>query len=531
MKWCFTLLVLFPITVFGQGLASRGTNPTAEAALGAHSAPVEGAFSIVSARETVVPITKLRMYGPIGMIKFGSGFCLDPECRFIVTNYHVADAMGKHFSIQHQPVVQRWLASGPNDEGATDIGYNPLHDLAVVELEHSLSRKGFHGLPYNMEDAEDLALGQGVDIYSFPIELNPRRRLQHFHGHYLGRNYNGLLAFTYDPNPAPMREGSSGGLIVDSRGRVMAVFADFAKQQKNIVLGVPVSELSAFVTKIQPLLAARLFPKMVFMPPVEPDHYPEWVPPRPRPDGPLERRPVEPPDVQLLRLKAQDVINTMRSLISVESFEWGRDGATNDPQAIGYYQVRIIDGSQRFREYPDGKKEMDYVAWPPLMDAIDPGGAWWDVPHLVAKQLDLQIRRDPDIVWKGQSLRVFQYFGKKEQKVCEMDNQLDFGFYVHHDIEAYDCWGEVWTDQDENIVRISENYHMPKSRSDMNMVVTFGWTEIADKKLFVPVTLWMQVKENDLRVDSHVDWCHGQFTDYQQFGSTVRAEQMPPAQK
>src|SRR5208283_3994804 len=40
--------------------------------------------------KTVVPITELKFLGPAIEGKFGTGFCLDPACRFIGTNYHVA---------------------------------------------------------------------------------------------------------------------------------------------------------------------------------------------------------------------------------------------------------------------------------------------------------------------------------------------------------------------------------------------------------------------------------------------------------
>ncbi len=522
MKWCVVVaLVLFPIAALGQ-TPTDGATPMVKAASARenpHNRRADTASPIASAAQTVVPITKIHLHGPIGMIDFGSGFCLDPECRFIVTNYHVAEAMGKHLSIQHEPVVQRWLASGPNDEGATKDGYNPLHDLAVAELKRSLNRRGFHGLPYNMDDVEDLVTGQDVDIYAFPLELKPKRKLQHFHGEYIGLGQNGLLAFSYRSNPHRLRVGASGGLVVDGKGRVMAILARVVVNQ-NVVLGVPVEVLSAFVSKIQPYLAARLFPKTVFIPPVEPDIYPQWVPNRS--DGRLEHRPAEPPDVQLLRVKAQEVIDGMHAAIAIESYEWGKGSAANDPQATGYYEVRTFDGYQHFRQYPDGKKEMNEIPWPPLMSAIDPGGAWSYVPQLVAKKYDLRIRRAADIAWKGQALRVFQYHGAKEDRVCTFDDQLDLGFMVHHHIESYDCSGEVWTDQSENIMRVSENYFMPNSQTEMRLIVTLGWTDIGGKRLLVPVTLSMETVDGP-----HIHWCRGQFMDYRQFRSSVRLIALP----
>ncbi len=49
---------------------------------------------------------------------FGTGFCLDPECRLIGTNYHVA-MMARPRKIKGAEVMERYLATGPDDEGAT----------------------------------------------------------------------------------------------------------------------------------------------------------------------------------------------------------------------------------------------------------------------------------------------------------------------------------------------------------------------------------------------------------------------------
>src|SRR5208337_2396573 len=67
---------------------------------------------------TVLPITELKLYGLAIAGKFGTGFCLDPGCRFIGTNYHVV-MMGRARKIKGEKVIQRYLATGPDDEGAT----------------------------------------------------------------------------------------------------------------------------------------------------------------------------------------------------------------------------------------------------------------------------------------------------------------------------------------------------------------------------------------------------------------------------
>ena len=82
--------------------------------------------------EIVVPIASVKMLIPsvgigitgklgptLGMeANLGTGFCLDAECRFIVTNYHVA-AIARPHRIKREKIIQRYLATGPHDEGAT----------------------------------------------------------------------------------------------------------------------------------------------------------------------------------------------------------------------------------------------------------------------------------------------------------------------------------------------------------------------------------------------------------------------------
>jgi Trypsin-like peptidase domain len=477
---------------------------------------------VFAQEKTVVPITKLSFYGPLGKIDFGSGFCLDPECRFIVTNNHVVKGMGKRFSIQHEPVVNSWLDSGPGDEGATKLGYDPLHDLAIVEVWHGLSKKGFHGANYDTAPAEDLAIGQDVNIYSYPFESNPKRKLLHFKGKYVGVHQDGLLVFSYEADPQHIRGGASGGIVIDSQGRVIAVLSEGSiDTDEPMVLGVPVEVLSAFVNKIQPYLAERLFPQSVFIPPVQPDFYPTWVPERASAQD-LQRRSPEPPEVHMLRERAQDLVDNMRSLIAVQSYEWGNGNIASDPQAIASYEVSQIDGRQRYREYPDGKRETESVPWPSPARSINPGNAWSFTPKMVAKEYDLNIRRVPDVDWSGQKLRVFQFFGAKEDAVCNFDDQDDYVFFVVHHFGTYDCYGEVWTDREENIIRFSEGFHMPNRWGDFRVEITFRWIEINGSRSLVPATISSESQEK-----SHVYWCRGLFTNYRQFQTTARFVSFP----
>jgi hypothetical protein len=48
--------------------------------------------------KTVVPITELKLLGLGIEGEFGTGFCLDPTCRFVATNYHVAISLSCSFT-------------------------------------------------------------------------------------------------------------------------------------------------------------------------------------------------------------------------------------------------------------------------------------------------------------------------------------------------------------------------------------------------------------------------------------------------
>src|SRR5579863_129666 len=54
---------------------------------------------------TLVPIGNFKI--GIGLtFNFGTGFCLDSDCNFIGTNYHVAKTMGSRLKIRGKKVAE-----------------------------------------------------------------------------------------------------------------------------------------------------------------------------------------------------------------------------------------------------------------------------------------------------------------------------------------------------------------------------------------------------------------------------------------
>ncbi len=473
--------------------------------------------------KTVVPITELKLLG-LGLEgKFGTGFCLDPECRFIGTNYHVA-MMARPRKIKGEKVIQRYLATGPDDEGATvndgpSVGpmkYTLSRDLAIFELRHPLAHH--HGVAFSLDDLE---FGQEIDIYAYPKEsINPIRSLLQFHGTFKGQTMTGLLAFDYSLSAhKAILPGASGGIVVDSKTQqIVGILNEIATNGEAIALAVPVQSLADFVVKVQPCLAGSIFPSTKGISPVSADLYPKFVPPPPV--DTLQYRPEEPAAVKVLRSKAQLLADNIRNLIAVQTFAWG--SGNKEPAAMAEYEVRVLDGYQRFREYPNGKKELQDVPMPLLNTSMSTGGEWAELPQMLGTEPRFKIHQAPDAVVNQRRVKVFQYRADAEDGVCGFRSIFDFVFFtIKKDVDLA-CYGEVWTDEETNILRISEHFEQLGWWKHYQAVVTYGWLQRSgETPRLIPLTISAQAERG-----KKVYWCRGQFVNYQVFSS--KAKQIRP---
>ncbi len=473
---------------------------------------------------SVVPITSVKLRGPLVQAEFGTGFCLDPNCQFIVTNYHVAAIVG-HPKIKGAKIVKRYLATGPKDEGATlnqmasggvRLRYNLSRDLAVFQLSKPL--RSYHGVQFS---TQDLRTGQRVDIYSYPKgEVSPFRTLQVFHGAFLGQQSDDLLAFEYGPNgDKRLRPGASGGIVVDSgSGKVVGIVCGFAKNDPLVALAVPAENLAEFLKKTQPFLAEAVFPIQTDASADHPDFYPEY---QPEASAILQRRPGSTDDsaaVKILREEAQSMLDGMRDFIAVQTFVWGR--GDHHVEAADAYEVQVRAGSQRFREYPDGKK---WLESPPIpgtpSSGVTPSDDWSRLPWYIGTQVGVKIKEAPGVTVNGVPLRVFQYRGSAEDEPCRTRDIYNFVFFsVHRDIDSIP-YGEVWTDEHENIVRMSlhcEDHGWGWANGET--IVTYGWlTKAGLGPRLVPVSIVYKASRKKT-----LYWCRGQFVNYREFVSRAR---------
>jgi hypothetical protein len=475
--------------------------------------------------KTVVPLTELKFLG-IGLeAKFGTGFCLDPACRFIGTNYHVA-MMAQLHKIKGERVVNRYLATSADDEGATlnnaiaggPMRYKFNRDLAILELRYPLSKH--HGVAFSLDE---LQKGQAVDIYTYPKEgINPFRKLLQFQATFIGETQDGLLAFNYAfSGEKSIRPGASGGIVVDKKTQqIVGILNSIALNGDAVAMAVPIQSLLDFVSKVDPYLAKSLFPAAKITSPVSADIYPKFVPPPPT--AGLQHRPEEPAEVRLLRSKAQFIADSMRNFIAVQSFAWG--SGNKEPSALAAYEVRVVDGDQRYREYPEGQKEFERVPFPHLNDWALPANEWSELPKMVGTEIRLKVREADDVVVNDKPMKVFQYYASVEDNLCPFDPIDDYGFFKISKVVAVACYGEVWTDEETNILRISEHLELSEKLKayrgweGYQVVLTYGWLKRMNQASWlVPLTIFTEGINN-----KHSYWCRGRFTDYKVFDSKFK---------
>src|SRR3974390_943899 len=470
--------------------------------------------------KTVLKVADLKFKTLGTELYYGTAFCLDSDCQRVITNYHVA-AMAHPHKIVGEEITKRYLATGPLDREAaslrlpsgSSVRFNYSRDLAMFELKQPL--RDHHGAAFSLEP---LQLGQPVDIYVFPLERILRdRKLRKFEGHYEGDTEFGLHAFQYELSDGHrIRPGSSGGIVVDRESqKIVGIFSAIADPLQPMVFAVPTQSLFDFISRVRPDLAQNVF--TIEQPSAALDSDDLYPQPAPTPgDSFLHFRPSETPAVQLLRERAQLLADSMRNFIAVETLEWGSQGKR--PAASAAYEIRVLGGYQRFRKYPEGTKDLESIPFPPLNTTIVPGGEWSELPQLIGTQLRLHVEQLPDAVVGGREIKIFRYRAVVEDNLCRWRSSLDLGFFSLNKDVTVGCYGEVWTDQDTNILRMSEHYELPGKWKDYQAVMTYGWLERRDDlRRLIPLSITSRAEYG-----GKVYWCRGEFVNYRVFSSQVR---------
>jgi hypothetical protein len=479
---------------------------------------------------TVVPITKLK----IGSISFNTGFCLNPNCSYIGTNYHVALATGSPLKIKGEKVTEKYLDTSPTDEGATVIRalgsgvppmvFNLSRDLAIFGLRHPLAPRGMRGVTFSLDELEE---GQEVDIYAYPLTsaLMVKRSLTKFPATYAGETREGLLGFNFETSERgqSITPGASGGLIIDRKSQQAVGILTGVATGTKIAAAISVQTLAEFLKRVRPELYEEMFPDQVRQhvstAVAQADIYPRYVPTSSL-SGEIQYRQTEAAEIKRLREKGQELADSIKDFIAVQTLEYG---GMKRPPAPLEYEVRVIDGRQQFREYPNGLEELRNIPLPSPTPLISTADDWSTMPNLVGTELKLKMREAQDVVMGGRRTKVFQYYASIEDKVCKLRIIDDYILFERVKDVMGSCSGEVWTDEDLNIIRISENDDFPQGTEWRNLhaVATYGWLDKPEESSrLVPLSVFVQAETN-----GKVYWCRGRFTNYQVFSAKAKLVQ------
>jgi hypothetical protein len=518
--WFIFALLYCPLLLAQQTAVSENDSPETD------FTPTVMAISRTSLKFTkaVDRFTAPPSLNPINHIGLryagGTGFCIDKACRFIGTNYHVL-AAAQPRKVKGEKIVQTWSATGPRDKNATLnatydgelIPFAASRDLAILELRHPLP--DHHGVSF---DLDELDVDQEVDIYAYPqstfLGVPTGRSLEHFQGTYKGQTPSGLLVFKYlSFDDSSITGGASGGLVVDHKTRqvVGILYGVDRDHQESTALAVPVQSLADLVAKVQPQLATS-FHSTGALSSVSIDLYPQVAPSG---GAVLQHRPQASEEIESLRKRAHELSDSMRDFVAVQTFSFGVDDREASAQAA--YEIRIRDGRQAYRDYPAGQKELLQIPRPHITRWIIPSDDWSHLAEMVANTLHLKINRSPAAIVDGRKLAVFQYRAGVEDEVCSIEDTTDWGLFSRKKLAWVPCWGEVWTDEQMNILRISQHSQMPWGYP-IDVVVSYGLLKRSGQPLRnVPVTFSVEHQDG-----KHLVWCRGQFMNYQVFGASSR---------
>jgi hypothetical protein len=468
-------------------------------------------------------VLKLQRYG-IGIrgleTKFGTGWCVDAGCSLLATDYHVAKE-GLPRKIGGAKVLGVYLASGPDDDGAvwimTTYGkwlrFNPLNDVALV----SLSRPLFPGKPVLPFLAGEPTPGQDLVVNGFPSDGK-----QEALGVKFLRMVDGLLEFSL-PREAPA--GLSGSMVTDQRGRIVGMLSMVTDKS---AFAVPVWSIADAIRKFRPALYGQMFPDGVPKPPElqgstvfshellatlggsspEPvlplsyleDGLGQPFPTLVTPPMHLVTTRQESADVRELRRRAQGMIKQMTNFKALQTLRLNTKGKS---ELTWQHELYVDSGDLLFRAL-DGGEPLQAVPFPHRRRAVVPGAEWRELPQMVASQFKLRIQKVGDKDVGGKRLRVFGYQASIEDQVCWFRFRNSEVFWSRNRQFPVACRGEVWVDDELNVLRISQELELTAGKVPIQLfqlAVLYGWLE----RDLVPVAMVVRgsIEGHNCRADAH----------------------------
>ena len=195
---------------------------------------------------TVLLVMKDANGRPLG---FGSGFFVQPNQ--IATNFHVIEGAARGTA------KRVGLETEYNIEGFTAI--DKKNDLAIVQVSVS----GINPLPVGDSDTVEI----GDKVY---VAGNPKR----FEGTFSNGTISGIRGSSTNKRlqmTAPISPGSSGGPVLNGKGKVIGVSVMTIEGGQNLNFAIPSNYLSALIARLDPVK-----PLSVRKQPVSAETYLKW---------------------------------------------------------------------------------------------------------------------------------------------------------------------------------------------------------------------------------------------------------------
>ncbi|MGI9101078.1 MAG: S1 family peptidase [Terriglobales bacterium] len=448
---------------------------------------------------------------------YATAWCLNTDCDWAITNYHVANVMGKHMTIKGVKVKRYVFATDGHDPEAKSVAsmrgpirLAPYRDIAFLFMAEPLSHKGMQTVPFYAGDLEE---GQPVTVIGYPGGT-----LTAIKGKFAGECEQGELKFELNHKIA---EGASGGLIVDQQGRAVGL-AMGASEDRMAVFAVPVWAIAEFMHTSDINLFLKVFPTVNVDKPepvtefqthsANPD---ESFSPTPLvsessltlkdviPNEPIARYDAS-MAVLLLRKRAEVAAQKMKNFVARQTllFPTGR---------AWQHEVQVVEGRQHFRTLPDGKDLMDL---PIPRDGPVPGSHWADLINVVAADLRLAVQFNRETHIDGHRIKVFHYRAGAQDQICGLKIRRRFWGGARR--LFLPCTGSIWTDEAFDVLRVTQDMIVPEYTGVVHfrVVVLYGrW----DEKL-VPVSIYL----NETQPDGRILASRVRFDKYRVFRTTTR---------
>jgi len=453
----------------------------------------------------------------------GTGWCLNRECDWVITNYHVVKFTGEHPTVNGVKTAQIVMATSEHDQGAQpiataigDLTFTSVRDIALIKLREPLLRTGMHAVPFY---TGDLQPGQSVTVLGYP-----GGKLESISGRFVQECDDGELLFDLSHE---VSRGISGGLVLDEQGRAIGLIYGISPKSAKSVYAVPVWSVAEFLHGFNKDVYTSVFgdaDNLSSDTDVLKTDALRTESPKSRRDGlsldsvvpessllrndeltntPLPRANDEGPEVIALRKKAQVTSDQMDNFIARQTLHFSSGKAWQ-------HELQLVDGVQRFRIIGSGKEihEMPATRRGPV-----PGSDWADLVTSFAYDASVALQFERDITVEGNIVKVFRYEMSAEDDICQLRVTRPFRREWKG---SPPCVGVIWTDQQFRILRITKDMLVPPDTglAKFRIVVLYGWWG----ERLVPVEMYIRSTSKDGSSQAST----AKFDNYREFGASSR---------